>query len=172
LQPTFEYRVVPGFQFEEGGKMHQQYYAILRLLGKKFGYYPKDDKMTTYNIDNIMEGLKEPYQSFGKYMFTHYFLKQDASEFAKTTQQKTHAYLKVISARLEKKEAKGFLVGYTLSIADFAMLAWFRACLMNPLNAAVFEGIIDQYPLVKQYSELLQKHLEDILLKIPTGFIF
>ena len=156
---------------EKEGKQYTHFYSVLRFLGKKYGYYPQDDKMTCYQIDTILEAIKDPYSRFLKYCEA-YDKKANTKALYKLTQYLTHTTLKVLNEKLKHKENKTFIIGSNLTIADFALFGFLKACVFNKSHSGVFAGIINQYEEITNYTELIHAYLKETIQKITTTFTF
>ena len=111
---------------EVGGKFFVQTDAIMRLLGRKYGYYPSDPEVA-YLIDSFIDGLKD----FVSKVYAVHFEKDE--EKKKQLGEKVFGtdfpkFLEFVTKRYEANGKTGFLVGDKITIADFylgTLLSWF-----------------------------------------------
>ena len=76
----------------------------------------------------------------------------------------------MVETQLGRNPNSKFLVGDTLTIADFSMAQTFFNIVMNAqcgLNAP-FEGVMDSYPKVKAYYQRLKEELDPYLSTRPA----
>jgi glutathione S-transferase len=92
--------------------------SILRLLGRKYGYYPVHDADLMWEVDSLLSSVDDYLNIFMKYMFEPNFtLKEKAMERYLET---AALWFSVLQKRLQNKT---YLVGSSITIADFAVSA-------------------------------------------------
>ena len=114
-QDLFEFDQVP--MLEMDGEKFSQSYSILRLLGRKYGYYP-EDSIQAYKVDSVLQAGADLQASYwAAHLATEEVKKQ---ELLKTyIEVNLSRYLKVMQSRLLKNSNQKYLVNDTLTIADF-----------------------------------------------------
>ena len=64
MKPKFEFGTVP--VLEMNGKRYTQSKAILRFLGRTYGYYPESDPEQAFLIDSGIDGIEDLVQKYMK----------------------------------------------------------------------------------------------------------
>lgn len=129
---------------EEGGKMLAQSNAILRYLGKKYNLVGDND-FETAQVDELLEAMVD----LRKESFSAVMEKDEAKKatLVETVKKETYPkYLKRFSEILEKNGGKYF-VGKNITVADINIANYLQ------IFSEVFEGILNDYPLVKAHQD-------------------
>ena len=97
----------------ENGKQYNESNAILRLLGKRYGYYPTDPE-EAYHADNIVDFCSD--------LVSEIFYDQWHKNISEEAQAKYVKSITHLSTYLEKQLSHGkkFVAGDSISIGDFA----------------------------------------------------
>lgn len=132
---------------EKEGHFYPQTAAILRFLGKKFGYYPEDAKQAYY-ADSAVDGVADMVTKAFRGMF-----ETDPEKKKELMTDLVTNYLPfwfgVYEKRLLKNESsKKHLVGDKYTIADFAFAAWLFSSIYNEGNERreVLQGVLSSFP--------------------------
>jgi len=152
---------MPVIEFKDGSKIGQSQ-AVMRYLGKCYGYYPKDSLMAAkvdFMVENfigISAKMKEP--------------KGTPEEFAAMEEE---LFGKIVPELLQMVTPfcldKGFLMGDKLTIADFWVGAFYTNKMNNPLSYCPekwAKAKLD-YPAFTAYGERFTKENAPYLSKRP-----
>ena len=63
-----EFGQIPMLELDDG-KCLCQSWAILRYLGRKYGYYPEENPETAFKIDSMMDAVEDYLNAYLKYHF-------------------------------------------------------------------------------------------------------
>jgi glutathionyl-hydroquinone reductase len=107
-----------------------------------------------------------------KYWDMCFVFKDDPKKKVKYFDRALPHYFKVLSDRVERNLKEGkhkFIVGNSLTIADFDNLAMYTSIIVNPENFYTKESeeIALKYPHVKMYINNLKKEFKDYLKTRP-----
>ena len=116
---TLEFGQLPVLRQSDGTVMAQSG-AILRALGIKYGYYPSD-AMERWQVDSTIDAISDIFEFAAKCYFGATDQAKKAS-LAELLQYRLPKFLKVMNKRLEGKR---YMVGREITIADFALGAFF-----------------------------------------------
>ena len=110
---------VPTWQEPQGGKVLNQMTAILRMLGRRHGYYFDDNADEAFNVDWVLETHADFWNSK-----TYLMWLKGESDSAKITEgiAKLAAFNKQMEAHLASQNSK-FLASDRLTIADFVVFS-------------------------------------------------
>ncbi len=111
----FEFKQVPALEMD--GKVFVQSRCIMRMLGKKLGYYPEDKE---YEVESIIETFWDMYPhhiDIGWYFQKDSQKSQEMRELF--VKEKLGAFLEMFETRLKNNESQEYMVGNKWSIADF-----------------------------------------------------
>ena len=115
---TLEFGQVPVLEFE--GKHFAQSHAILRLLGRRHGYYPTDVHQA-YLVDSLLDSYKDLGSAFGKAMWTS-DPEEKKKQFEVLFSTTLPNWCGVIEKRLLANSSQKHIVGDSQTIADFALV--------------------------------------------------
>ena len=145
----YRFTQLPLLQFE--GKDYIQSLAIMRFLGRKYGYYPQDDIEKQYEIDSIMD-------SFNDYHFGLLKVFTAKTDSDKNTAMKTfftyhtEVFFNAWEKRLEKT-GSGYIVGDSWTTADFTTLAITHTMYNHEHWNHMYDGIMEKYQGLKAYNK-------------------
>jgi prostaglandin-H2 D-isomerase / glutathione transferase len=148
IKYNYEFLQVPALKI--GKQTFVQTNSILRLLGRKFNYYPE---AYAYEIDSLLDAISDFVDVFGKY---YYYGKEEEKQ---DNIARMNNYLSLLLQVMENRMKDSFssakyLVGETMTIADFSLMGNFRGSFLAERHQEVYSEIdLNQYPLVKQYLE-------------------
>lgn len=162
-----EFGQVP--MLEVDGKQFVQTYAILRYLGKQYGYYP-ESPLDAWKVDSIVDATDDFLQKYFGAMF-------EKNEEAKKTKVETFlqyapTWIAAIQKRIESNESPDFVVGSKRTVADFALACIAFNVVRNeagPLHAdfaTLFKK--EDYPVLTAYLTKLHEELKDYLTSRPS----
>ena len=162
-----EFGQVP--MLEHDGKHLVQSWAILRYIGKLFGYYPESGE-DAWKVDSTVDAVED---FLGRYYRANF--EKDA-ERKKQLEGEFLAWLpgwlKAISKRIENNEDPKYAVGTKRTIADFALAHVAFSNIFNEANPhyAQTEPLTkkEDYPVLATYLENLKEELKDYLAARPS----
>lgn len=161
-----EFGQVP--MLEHDGKHLVQSWAILRYLGKQFGYYP-DNSEEAWAVDSVIDAVED------------YLSKYFRAQFEKDADRKTQlegdflawlpGWIKAIEKRIGSNADPKFAAGSKRSTADFALAAVAFNLIFNeanPHHAAVAPlAKPEDYPVLAAYLKGLKEELSEFLTSRP-----
>jgi len=151
----FELGQVPVLEIEPG-KFLTQSYAIMEYLGAKYGYLPKN-YAKLYNCIFVMNTMEDMIVKAGNAFypppvrFTSEEGRKEIIEKIKNTEGKL--FFGAIEKKLKENCTQDFIVGHKLSIADFYLMGMLKHLYSNEPTKALFQPIIESFPLLKSYFE-------------------
>ena len=161
-----EFGQVP--MLEHNGKHLVQSWAILRYLGKHFGYYPETSE-DAWAVDSLVDACED--------YFTKYFRAQFEKDETRKAQLEGEflswlpTWIKAIEKRIAGNADQKFAVGGKRTIADFALAAIAFNLIFNeanPHHAAVAPlAKAEDYPVLAAYLKGLKEELADYLSSRP-----
>ena len=157
---------------EIDGNKYVQSFSIMRLLGRKFGYYPSDIEQA-YKVDSYIDGLNDLLNLLGRAMNEQDEEKRSAA-FKQVFSADMPKFLTVMENRLKANSSQLHLVGDDFTTADFHYAAILCSLFYNEHNpfSAQALPILENFPAVKAYSENLRDVvLKDYLAQRPARFI-
>ncbi len=139
--------------------MKEQTNSILRFLGVKHGYYPTD-AFEAYRADSFVDALNDLVNQLTNVKWEADADKQKELFMAVFTET-LPKFLTVCEARLSSNSNPLFLVGESLTIADFAYAGLIFNIFYNDENdkAVLFRSVFERFPLQKAYAENLQTNV-------------
>ena len=140
------------YQFsKKDGKFLTQSNAILRLLGREYGYYPTDIE-DAYRVDNLLDLMGDFYTAILKVHFT----KDEEEKKRGHEDQLINHYPKFFGfwdKKLTENSSQDFLVGDSATIVDFTYLSVISELLNNKQERENMLGILDRFPTLKAYFQ-------------------
>ena len=152
-----EFGFLPIVQIKNGPQQ-QQTVACLRSLGIKYGYYDPKDWAKCGVIDMICETNNELFNAAATIMF---FTQPDdqPAEIEKLKEGLLAKFLGIVDAQLKSNGFEGWIMGASLTIADFALAQTLFNIIFNemcPLSAPLQESV-KSLPTVHNYMKSLKK---------------
>ena len=156
---------MPALEMGDGKRIGQSN-AILRFLGMRHGYYPKDP-MEAYKSDMLCDAFAD----VGGVIYKPHFAKPEEKDalIAEIFDKLLPKFLDLVEPICN--EGHKFLVGDTLTCADF----WIGGLYVNYINNSAitfgqdkFATCLDNYPGFKAYSERFVAEMADYLSKRPA----
>ena len=159
---VLEFGQVPMLQTDDGKQLVQSW-AILRYLGRRFGYYP-DDAETAWRVDSTIDAVEDFFTSYFRVHFEGDETKKEAAK-AKFLSDFLPKWLDAIEKRIKNNENPNYIVGGKITIADFALAAAAFNLLLNEANPLYkdFEPIVGKYEVLKAYATHLKGELAEHL---------
>lgn len=163
---NFEFAQLPALEFE--GQWYCQSAAILRFLGKKYGYY-SDDAHTAWRMDSTVDACNDIGQAFFKFAMEKDEDKKKSGAEAFCAKD-LPAWCAVMEKRITANSSPHHFVGDNYSIADFAVAGWAYATVYNAGCewTTQFQAVLDNYPKFKAYLlHLGENPIKAFLAKRP-----
>jgi glutathione S-transferase len=138
----------------EDGKPHCQSWAILRFLGRKYGYYP-EDPVLAWKIDSTIDAAED---YFGAYFKFHFESVEDLKAQHKENWLKLlPVWVEAMEKRITKNGGK-YIAGNNITIADFALASVIFNMLFNENNPhyAEAQAQIKGREVFNNYATLLR----------------
>ncbi len=161
-----EFGQVPMLETDDGKQLVQSW-AILRYLGRRFGYYPEDPE-TAWRVDSTIDAVEDYLNAYFRFHF------EQNEEKKKQAHERFLAFLpnwlEAIEKRIIKNESQNYIVGSKMTIADFALGALGFALLLNEANPHYkeTEPFILKHEVLKAYAGHLKEELKEHLEKRPS----
>ena len=159
-----EFGQVPMFETEDGKHLCQSW-AILRFLGRKYGYYPNDPEVA-WKIDSTIDAVEDYLNSYFKFNF-------ESNEEKKAIHKENWlkmlpVWVEAIEKRITSNGGK-YVTGDKITIADFALAAVGFNMLLNEANPHFADSHphIKDHEVLKNYANLLKESLGEHLAKRP-----
>jgi glutathione S-transferase len=160
-----EFGQLPALEID--GKFYAQSIAILRYLGKKYGYYPAD-AYESWKVDSTIDTLGDLLNAFYRAAFAPNEETKKAlfQTFYETTFPK---FLDAIQKRVEGNTSKDHIVGDSITIADFALASLAYSTFLNNSNPQKDQqlAIVEKYPTLLAYFKSLGEQNKEYLEKRP-----
>lgn len=165
----FEFKQAPVLEFE--GKHYSQSHAILRLLGRKFNYYPTDIHQA-YLVDSLLDSVKDVGTAYSKATWSQ---NEDEKKtllaaFYETTFPN---WCTVIEKRLNENSSQKHIVGDTQTIADFALATVGHSIVYNEANPGrePLQAVISRFPTLVSYFEAQkEENKERLTTRKPSSW--
>ena len=164
-QGKLEFNQVP--VLEKDGKFLSQSWAILRYLGRTYGYYPESSPETAYTIDSTIDAIEDFLTAFFRFNFEPNADKK--AVYKENLLKMVPIWVAAIEKRLEKSTGK-YIAGDKITIADFALAAVAFDNLLNEANPLYAETLpfIKDHETLKKYSAGLKEELGSYLASRPS----
>ena len=136
------------------------------MLGIQHGYYNPTDWQTAGKVDLIVETGNELFGGYAKVaFFTQPEEQPDALENFK--EGPLRMFLTICEKMLESNGLSKYIIGDTMTIADFAMCALLFNCLKNQMGPFkdVFAPYLMEFPAVGAYSKRMESEMSKYLTK-------
>jgi glutathione S-transferase len=157
-----EFGQVPLLETAEGHRFVQSW-AILRYLGRTYGYYPNDAELA-WKIDSTIDAVEDYIVAYFKYNFEMH--EEKKAVFKEAWLKLLPIWVAAIEKRLEANGGK-YMAGDKITIADFALAYVAFGLLLNDDNPHYAESL----PLIKDHS-VLMKYInglkEDLTVRLHT----
>ena len=138
---SLEFGQVPMLELDDGRKIVQSW-AILRYVGRTFGYYPTDAE-TAWRVDSTIDAVEDFLTQYFKF---HFEKDEEKKKVAKEGFFNwLPKWLDAIEKRLVNNTTQKYIVGDKITIADFALAALIFSFAVNPANPTFEETL----PLLK-----------------------
>ena len=160
-----EFGQVPMLETDDGKHLVQSW-AILRFLGRKYGYYPEDPE-TAWKIDSTIDAVEDYLNAYFKF---HFESNEEKKAIAKENWLKMlPTWVAAIEKRLEANKPSKYIAGDKISIADFALATIGFNMLLNEANPHYADSLpfIDGHTVLKEYKENLKEELKERLASRP-----
>lgn len=151
---------------EQDGKTMVQSWAILRFLGRTYGYYPENPEVA-YKIDSAIDAVEDYLGAYFKFNFESN--EEKKAIFKENWLKMVPIWVKAIEKRLEANGGK-YIAGDKITIADFALAYVGFGLLLNEANpnyADTWE-LIKDHEILKKYANGLKEDLGARLSTRPT----
>ena len=148
------------------GKNLCQSWAILRFLGRTYGYYPEEPE-TAWKVDSTIDAVEDYLNSYFRFNFES---NEEKKAVAKENWLKMlPTWVSAIEKRISANAGSKFIVGPTITIADFALAAVGFNLLLNEANPHYTESypFIKDHEILKTYANNLREELKEHLEKRP-----
>ena len=147
----------------EDGKHFAQSWAILRYLGRRFGYYSEDPE-TAWRIDSTIDAVDDFFTSYFKVHFEADEAKREAAKISFLTDV-LPKWLLAIEKRLKNNVTPNYIVGESMTIADFTLATASFNVLFNEGNPYFkdFAPILSHHETFKAYANNLKHELSEHL---------
>ncbi|TNV75768.1 hypothetical protein FGO68_gene16617 [Halteria grandinella] len=138
IGPKFEFGQVPVIETPDG-ELFSQSLAIMRLLGKWYGYYPQDP-IAAWKVDSLLDGSGDLMEKYWQFAILEFIPDGYTPESAIAERLQeflgTHLpqYLTVVQDRFKKNGNSKFMVGDTVTLAEFTSAQVAFNYLMNDNN--------------------------------------
>ena len=160
-----EFGQVPMLETEDGKHLCQSW-AILRFLGRKYGYYPEDDPEVTWKIDSTIDAVEDYLQAYLRF---HFETNEERKAQLKENWLKLlPVWIQVLEKRISANGGK-YIAGDKITIADFAVATVAFNFLRNEANPhfAVTAEYLKDCEVLRNYSRSIKESLGDYLEKRP-----
>ena len=161
-----EFGLVP--VVEHDGKFYNQSAALLRMLGRKYGYYDDKDIEGCYLMDSFASSVEDTFERYYKVMQakSDEERKEIMTEFVSNYFPK---WLSKIEKRLEVNGSEGHLVGDKYTIIDFGFASILFSVIYNEAHqgSAHLKPIYEQFPRLTKYAAALRTDFESYLKSRP-----
>ena len=157
-----EFGQVPLLETSEGHRFVQSW-AILRYLGRTYGYYPNDAELA-WKIDSTIDAVEDYIVAYFKYNFEMH--EEKKAVFKEAWLKLLPIWVAAIEKRLEANGGK-YIAGDKITIADFALAYVAFGLFMNDDNPHYREtlDIIKHHSVLLTYINGLK---EDLQVRLST----
>ena len=167
LKPGMPNQQVPCLEFKDGKRVGQSN-AILRMLGKKHGYYPTDP-MQVFKCEELID----LYLDVVGVIYKPYFEKDESEKQTMCDNVFDNVLPKFLN-HVEPLLSKGgaYLLGDNLTTADFWIGGLYTNFIANPdigFAEERWQAVTDSYPNFKAYGERFAKANHDWISTRPSN---
>ena len=159
-KPNMPNGQVPCLETSDGKKMGQSV-SIVRFLGAKYGYYPKDP-MEAYETDALCDAAQDVMAK----VYLPIFGPADKKEenISLVIDEVMPKFLNMLEPRLGDS---GFVCGEKLTIADFWIGGFYTNYATNPMCYAPerWAALLEKYPKFKAYGARFAEENKEYLAK-------
>eukprot|EP00347_Sterkiella_histriomuscorum_P004100 403361751 len=158
---NFEFGQVPAVSID--GEHYAQSFAILRMLGSIYGYYPQEDPREGCRVDELVY-LNEDIND--KYWWA--IICTDAQKKEKMLSdywsKNIQDFFEYLQKRIIENKHK-FLCGPAITIADFSTISWAHSYVYNKKNknAEKYQEILKDYSAVEHYFDRMTEQVQERL---------
>ena len=151
---------------EHDGKNMVQSWAILRFLGRTYGYYTENPE-AAYKIDSTIDAVEDYLGAYFKFNFESN--EEKKAIFKENWLKMFPIWVKAIEKRIEANGGK-YVAGDKITIADFALAYVGFGLLLNEANPHYAETweLIKDHEILKKYANGLKEDLGAHLSTRPT----
>ena len=159
-----EFGQVPLLETEDGKQLVQSW-AILRFLGRKYGYYPEDPE-TAWKVDSTIDAVEDYLNAYFKFNFESN--EERKAQHKENWLKMLPVWVTAIEKRITSNGGK-FVTGDKITIADFALAAIGFNFLLNEANPHYADSIalVKDHEILRNYSHLLKEHIGEHLASRP-----
>ena len=142
-----------------------QSWAILRYLGRTYGYYPENPEVA-YKIDSTIDAVEDYFGAYFKFNFESN--EEKKAIFKENWLKMLPIWVTAIEKRLEANGGK-YIAGDKITIGDFALAAVGFNLLLNEANPHYAETLpfIKDHEILKKYKAGLKEELGAYLAARP-----
>ena len=144
----FEYGQMP--VLEKDGKYYPQSDSILRLLGREYGYYPTDIE-DAYRVDSLIDLISD----FRTPIMTAFFSggtdEEKKKKFEDLVANHFPKFFGFWEKKLSENSSQDFLVGDSITIADFLYLSIYSSLINNGKAKDALLGVLEEFPTLAAY---------------------
>lgn len=160
-----EFGQVPMLETADGKHLCQSW-AILRYLGRTYGYYPETPELA-WKIDSTIDAVEDYLGAYFKYNFESN--EEKKAIFKENWLKMLPVWVAAIEKRLEANGGK-YIAGDKITIADFALAAIGFNLLLNEANPHYAETLpfIKDHEILKKYAHGLKEDLGAHLSTRPS----
>ena len=160
-----EFGQVPLLETADGHSFVQSW-AILRYLGRTYGYYPNEAELA-WKIDSTIDAVEDYFAAYFKFNFESN--EEKKAIFKEAWLKNLPIWVAAIEKRLEANGGK-YIAGDKITIADFAIGAVAFNLLLNEANPHYAETMpfIKDHEVLKKYANGLKEDLGAHLSTRPT----
>lgn len=163
----FEFGQLPAVEVD--GEVFTQSASVLRALGQMHGYY-STEPVTMWKIDSTIDALNDVFVSLARAVFNQN-QEEQAKQFEEAFTNTLPKFFGILEKRLKDNSSQKRIVGDNLTIADFALAAFFYSSSFNDANPRQKEylAVLEKFPTLKEYVEGLREDLKEHLEKRPSA---
>lgn len=167
IKNSVEFGQLPKLELDDGTVLSQSN-AILRYLGKVHGYYPEDSELA-WQVDSIIDAVYDLVQRA-------YCMNFESDEDIKKKNVLDYfsihlpSWLEGMAKRISRSENNNFLVGDSLTIADFAYAGLLFSSVYANKNAKLASSIaplMEKFEDITEYNNNLKLSFADYLAQRP-----
>lgn len=134
------------------------------MIGSQYGYYDRSDWKKAALIDMIVETYTECYDKSAEIIFMKELDKRDGEMEAFKDGLLTK-FLKMCEAELQNNSFSKYIVGETMSIADFCLASFIFNIMKNNKSPfyALLSAKVDKYPHFGAYEKRMRQEFATLL---------